>query len=324
VIGGVGSLVRALLVLCLLVRTAAADALPTIDSEFPPTLRITSTAWNVKLERVGVAIRAAPEVTFVTISLTGREQAVTVDLEVPSGTKVVGLGFDGVEARAWGRALPRAQAAERHRGGALLVADGHSFDHDHLTLHVTTPAIVELALHLPPIPRLAIETAASALVVDVDGEKIANKKKRVVVELEDLPGTTGDLELPHVTQTIALVASPTPPADFLPPLDHRRMGHHHARDIDKAMIRRRMKWFQPRLRQCFMHEAQWNGLRRGGAVLSFMILPSGGVEWAVANESDLPATVNACLVAEVERWEFPSADSNVQVNYPVTFGVYEY
>ena len=89
------------------------------------------------------------------------------------------------------------------------------------------------------------------------------------------------------------------------------------------MIRRRMKWFRPGLRQCFMHEAQWNGLRKGGAVMSFMILASGSVDWAVATESDLPASVNACLVEQISRWEFPAAEGNVQVNYPLTFGTYE-
>lgn len=314
---------RALLVL-LLVGTASADELPTIDSEFPPTLRVSTKAWNVKLERVGVALRSAPEATFVTLALAGREQEIQVDLEVPAGTKVIGLGFAGADKSVWGRAMLRANAADfSHRGGALLVADDEDANHEYLTLHVRVPSTVELALHLPPIPRLAIETAASALVVEVDGEKVANKKKRVVVELADIAGTTGEVALPHVTQTVALVAAPAAATEFMLPVDFGRMGHRHSRDIDKAMIRRRMKWFQPGLRQCFMREAQWgNGVRKGGTVLSFLILASGSVEWAVATESDLPASVNQCLVDQLSSWEFPSADGNVQVNYPVTFGLY--
>ena len=315
---------RALLVLCLLAGTASADELPTIDTEFPPTLRISTKAWNVKLERVGVAIRSAPEVSFVTLAVTGREQEVLVDIEVPIGTKVVGLGFEGQDKRAWGRAMPRTNAADfSRRGGALLVGDDADAQHEYLTLHVIVPSTIELALHLPPIPRLAIDTAASALVVEVDGEKIANKKKRVVVDLADIAGTEGDLEMPHVTETVALVAAPAAPTEFMQPLDFGRMGHHHPRDIDKAIIRRRMKWFQPGLRQCFMHAAQWSGLRRGGTVLSFMILASGTVESAVATESDLPESVNKCLVEQVERWDFPSGESNVQVNYPLSFSVWE-
>jgi hypothetical protein len=314
--------VRALIVLCLLASTATADELPTIDTEFPPTLRIASKAWNVRLERVGVAIQSAPDVTFVTLALTGREQTIELAIDVPVGTKAVGLGFDGVERRAWGRAMPRSYAVDHHRGGgALLVLDDKSTEQEHLTLHVTVPATIEIALRLPPLPRLAIETTAGALVVEVAGEKIANKQKRVVVELEDIAGTNGELDLPNVTATIALVASPTAPIDFFEPI---HVGHRHrSRDLDMAMIRRRMKWFQPGLRECFMREARWGKLRGGGTVLSFMILASGTIEWASASESDLPASVNACLVEQVERWEFPAADGNVQVNYPLTFITWE-
>ncbi|MDQ3335258.1 MAG: AgmX/PglI C-terminal domain-containing protein [Myxococcota bacterium] len=311
---------RTLLVVCLLAGTATADELPTIDTEFPPALRITSKVWNVKLERVGVAIHAAPDVTFVTLAVTGREQEIQLDIDVPIGTKAVGLGFEGVERSAWGRPMPRANAVDRHRSGALLVRDSASADRENLTLHVTVPATVEIALRLPPLPRLAIETTASALVVEVAGEKIANKQKRVVVELEDMAGTTGELEMPSVTETIALVASPAAPTDFFLPIQHHMRG---PRDLDKAMIRRRMKWYRPGLRECFMREAQWgNSVRRGGVVLSFMILASGSVESASTSESDLPASVNTCLVEQLLTWEFPAADGNVQVNYPVTFGLY--
>jgi hypothetical protein len=298
-----------------------AEELPTIDSEFPPALRITSKAWNVKLERVGVAIQAAPDVTFVTLALTGREQEIQLDIDVPSGTKAVGLGFEGESRSAWGRPMPRANAVDRHRGGALLVRDDESADQEHLTLHVTVPSTVELALRLPPLPRLAIETSASVLVVEVAGEKVANKQRRVVVELEDVAGSAGELEMPSVTERISLVASPAALTDFFEATEHRHMRG--SRDLDKAMIRRRMKWFRPGLRECFMREAQWgNSVRRGGAVLSFMIAASGVVEWATTSESDLPASVNTCLVDQLMRWEFPAADGKVQVNYPVTFGLY--
>ena len=217
--------------------------------------------------------------------------------------------------------MPRKNAVDHHRGGALLVRDDESVDQEHLTLHVTVPSTVELALRLPPLPRLAIETTASALVVEVAGEKLANKHKRVVVELEDIAGTSGELEMPSVTETVALVASPAAPTDFFQTVDNRFMRG--TRDLDKAMIRRRMKWFKPGLRECFMHEAQWgNSVKRGGAVLTFMIASSGAVEWATTSESDLPASVNACLVAQLLTWEFPEADGHVQVNYPVTFGLY--
>lgn len=312
--------VPALLLLCLLAGSARADELPTIASELPPALRIAGDGWGVRIERVTVAIRSAPEPTFVTLEVaTGREQTVVVPLDVPAGTRVVGLGSDGPEGRAWGRALPRAAARDRQRGhgGAVLAWDGTSADEDHLTLTATAPATIELALYLPPLPRLAIETTARVLGVDVDGARQVSRGRRAVVELADVAGRVGELALASASERVALVAAPASVFEFLehPPSTDVRFG----RDLDKAMIRRRLKWLRPHLRRCFMQAAQGSALRRGGAVLAFLIVADGSVAWARAHESDLPATVDACLVAQVERLELPAADGDVLVHYPVEF-----
>ena len=316
---------RALSVLCLVVGTASADELPTIDSEHPPALRITSTDWSTSIEHVAIAIRSAPEPTFVTIAVTGRERRVTLPLDVPAGTQVVGLGVDGASGAAWGRAMPVRHARDHYisRGGALVLRDGTSADEDHLVLSVHAPATIELALHLPPLQRLAIATTGGVSIVEVDGEQLAGRQRRVVVDLSDLAGTTGDLQTAHVTERVALVAAPSLPTDFL---EHASNfgGHQMVRDLDKAMIRRRMTWFRPGLRRCFIQAAQWSQtLRSGGAVVSFMIVPDGTVAWARTNESDLPDAVNACLVEQVTAWEFPAADGTVIVNYPLDFRAYE-
>jgi hypothetical protein len=311
--------VRALFVLCLLAGPAHAE-LPTIESEFPPTLRVESTTWGVTLERVGIEIRSAPEVTFVTIDVGGREREATIPLDVPVGTKLVGLGIDSSAGRAWGRPMQRSRVGSQ---GSVMKWDSTSAEQDHYSIHVNGPGTIEVALFLPPLPRIAIATTASALSISVDGEKLGGKHKRVVVELADLAGTQGAIEMPHVTEDVSFVASPSGPSDFVPVINSSfgaPMGH---RNLDKTMIRRRMKWFQPGLRQCFMHAAQWSGLRSGGAVMAFMITGDGNVAFATATESDLPASVNACLEEQVMRWEFPAADGNVHVNYPVTFHAVE-
>jgi hypothetical protein len=309
--------VRALVVLCLMATTAAAE-LPTIDTEHPPTMRIESAAWGVKLERVAVAIHSAPEVTFVTIAVTGRDREVELPIDVPIGTKIIGLGADAPEGRVWGRPMRVESARERqaNNGGAVLRWRSASADHDHMTIRVNVPATVELALLFPPLARLAIAADAGVLSVEVEGVKLANKHKRVVVELADVAGTSGEVEHAYVTEDVGLVAAPTPPTAFFEAVAN--FGHRPFRDLDKAMIRRRMKWFQPGLRECFMRTARSSTLRSGGAIVSFSIA-DGRVEWATTRESDLPDAVNACLVEQVEQWEFPAADGSVVVNYPVTF-----
>ena len=315
---------RALLVLCLLAGRASADVeLPTIESEFPPTLRVSSGSWGTKIERVAVAIRSAPEPTFVTVVVTGREREITLSLDVPADTKVVGLGTDGIDGRAWSRPLPHGPARDQHlnKGGSLLEWTGTTAEQDHITISVSVPSTIEIALYLPPLQRLAIASDAGLLAVDVGGQHFVNKQRRVVVELDDIAGTAGTLAMPHATAQTALVAAQSPPSDFAP--HDFQMGPRAMRDIDKSIIRRRMKWYQPQLRECFMREAQWiGGPRSGGAVVSFMIVADGTVEWAHTSESDLPASITECLVEEVKRWEFPEADGNVQVNYPLDFRTY--
>jgi hypothetical protein len=314
----------------LLAGTAHAQ-LPTIESELPPALDITSDTYGLRIDRVDIAVHAAPEATFVTIDVTGKRGV--IGLDVPVGTRIIGLGVDGVDGRAWGRALPTRHAREQHvsKGGSLLEWDSESAGQGHVTIEVIAPATVEVALHLPPVQRLAVATPpTAALLVAVDGERVqTQRQRRVILDLADVAGTVGALALPHATSEISLVAAPTPDVDFAPAeaVSVRSRGWEPAAQLDKSMIRRRLKWFQATLRGCYLREAQWDGANntkplRGGAVISFLIVDDGSVAWARTSETDLPFKVNECLVDQVMRWDFPAADGTVQVNYPVTFDLY--
>jgi hypothetical protein len=315
--------VRALVVVSCLAGTAHAQ-LPTIESERPPALAVSSDTYGLRIERVEVAVRSAPEATFVTIDVTGKTGAIALD--VPAGTRIVGLGVDGPDGRVWGRALPAkaAHAQLAANGGSLLVWNSDSAGQGHVTITVAAPAKLEVALHFPPLQRLAIATdPGAALLVAVESERVQTQRKRsLVLDLEDIAGTTGDLAAPHATSDVSIVAAPTPAIDFMPAAAASRSPV--TRDLDKAIIRRRLQWFRPTLRGCYLREAQWDGANnvkplRGGAVISFMIVSDGSVEWARTSETDLPYKVNACIVDQVMRWDFPQADGNVQVNYPVSF-----
>jgi hypothetical protein len=317
--------VRALLVVLCLAGTAHAQ-LPTIESELPPALAVSSDTYGLRIDRVDVAVRSAPEATFLTIEVTGRRGVIALD--VPVGTKIVGLGVDGADGRAWGRALPAKPARDRHAssGGSLLEWESASAGQGHVTIEVSAPAKLEIALYLPPVQRLSVATAAgAALLVEVEGERVQTQRKRMVIlDLEDIAGTTGDLALPHATSARSLVAAPTPAIDFTPA---EAAFPRPMNGLDKAIIRRRLKWFRPTLLGCYQREAQWDGANnikplRGGAVISFFIVPDGSVAWARTSETDLPYKVNECLVDQVMRWDFPSADGSVQVNYPVSFDLY--
>lgn len=281
------------------------------------TLDVTSATWGLRIARVAVAIHAAPEPTFVVLDAVGKDGTITLD--VPAGTQIVGLGVDSATARVWGRPHAPAPARLLHdaNGGALVAWETE----ERVTIALHPPATIELALHLPPLAELAITTDALALAVDVAGERIPTRRRHVVVQLSDVAGTTGALAMPHVAQDVSLVAAPTPIADFTPARDARAPA---LQELDKAIIRRRLGWFRPTLLRCYQREAQWDGANnvrpiRGGAVLSFLIVETGSVEWARTSESDLPAKILDCLVEQILAWEFPRSSGRVVVNYPVTF-----
>lgn len=306
---------RALVSLVALVSSARAE-LPTIDRAWVPAIAVTTESGH-RIDRVALTIGSAPEPTFLTIDIVGRGTG-TIALDVPSGTKIVGLGVDGVGGQAWGRAQPVANARSQllANGGALLAWQSTSADQDHLRIDVSQPSRVELALHLPPLARLSVRAIATVVV-----DHVRRPEREVIVDLADVAGTTAELGVPHATETIALVAAPTPPADFalFSPTARRGRG-----ELDKGIIRRRLTWFRPTLRGCYLREAQWDGANnarpiRGGAVLAFFIVEDGSVAWARATESDLPAKLRSCLVEQVLAWRFPQADGSVQVNYPISF-----
>jgi hypothetical protein len=307
--------VRAALAILCLAGTAYAD-LPTIDSEFPPTLRINATNPSA-LERVAVAIHSAPEVSWVTIIIN---EGGELPIDVPSGTFVTGVAITTDTGAAWGHALPwqRARVAVLNSPAALIEFESASADLDHLRLQVNTAAKVEIALLLPPLARLAVDTNAAHVKVDVDGVRVLAAKRsqrRPPIELSDVAGTTMTKRA-FAADGISLVAAPSAATDFLEhPLEPRQFRG----DIDKTIIRRYVKRHLPQVRQCYMHAAQWSGAKNGGATLSFQIISDGTVDWATTIESDLPEAVNACLIAEMQRWQFPEGQGTVVVNYPLEF-----
>ncbi len=316
---------RALVVVLLLCRAAHAE-LPTIESEHPPALRVTSGSWSTRFERVALAIHAAPEPSWLTIAVTGRDRPFVLSIDVPDGTRVIGLAVANGQAAAWGRPLPVDRARDRFRttnGSALVEWTSKSADEEHLTVRLDQASTIEIALELPPLARLEVAASAGAVSVEVGGEKrFAGKGgQRAVVELDDLAGHVGDATVPVVDEHVAIVAAESAPTEFFGPPS---FGPRVMRDLDKAMIRRRMTAHRAQLRRCYMAVAQWNPtLSHGDVVMTFMIGESGDVEWARPTETDLPASVTDCLAAEVTSWEFPATDGRVLVNYPLRFELLE-
>ena len=312
-----------LAVLLALSGTAYAD-LPTIESENPPTLRVTSGSWNARIDRVALAIHSAPETTWLTITMSGGRRDRVIELDVPEGTRVLGMGVANDVANAWGQPLPIGDARERiNDGAAFLKWDGASVGQEHLIITLDRPSTVDLALQLPPLARLAVDVDGGATSVSIGDEPrfaAKGRHQRTVLDLDDVSGRID--APPTVREGVAITAAQSPANMFFQAVDMRPRG---IRDLDKAMIRRRMQMHRAQLRECFQHWAQFQwtlegaGETVGGVIVSFRVQPDGSVADVHTIESDLPAQVNECLVAEVTSWEFPETDTPVEVHYPLEF-----
>jgi hypothetical protein len=137
---------RWLLVLLLVASQAAADPLPTIDSTFPPGIRVNG-ALVAKGAVKSVKVEEG-EVTWVTIVvLEDYERAFTLD--VPPGTHVVGMAFDDGSGPKWAARLPRWDAASDFyhvQTRALAEPAGSSYGEDHYMVRTYDSGTFSFAL----------------------------------------------------------------------------------------------------------------------------------------------------------------------------------
>jgi hypothetical protein len=135
---------RWLLVL-LLVSRAVADPLPTIDSAFPPAIRVGGELTlgpgikSVKIEN--------GDVTWVTIvvGLHRFEHERDFTLDVPAGTHLVGMAVDDL----WAERRPRLEAASDFhdaQSATLVEAAGTTYGEDHFIVRISEGGTFAFAL----------------------------------------------------------------------------------------------------------------------------------------------------------------------------------
>lgn len=93
-----------------LATPARADDLPTIDSVHPPTIRVTAPDDNSTVERIAVDVHARAVswvILEVTVSRFGRG---LVPIDLPAGSRIVGMAVTTPDERSWSAALPKRDA----------------------------------------------------------------------------------------------------------------------------------------------------------------------------------------------------------------------
>ncbi len=305
-----------------MVSGAAADAqLPTIDDAFPPSLGFDARG-AASLHRVSIDLRSAPEVSWITVEVSARRaQEVEVPIDLPVGTRVVGMMINRDGGSVWATAMAEDDARAAARAAfqpALLAWASTTAGVDHLTLRVHGPATVELAIELPAVARLGIvaEREVGRMSVSIDGAPRGSWKAlraRVAIDTTGLVIDPAPRPYAQVDRHTSLVAETSAHRTVV--IDHE--PHHIRFSADKAMIRRALKRRMARLRHCYNHVAQYQPLE-GTAVLRFRIAKDGSVR-DIRVDSELPASITTCLAAEIATLELPAGDGEVEVNYPLQF-----
>lgn len=281
---------------------ASAEPLPTIDSKFPPTIKV-SAATDVAIER--------GEITWLVIGAEaarhGRLTSVAINL--PAGTRVVGMSFDTGEGPIW--ATPKQPLAADHEirtGTAPALAEwsGSSSDEDHVTLRITQFGHAAFALELPAVPSVRVEAPVAISIDGKRGPKTATFAPTAVA-------SSG----PRLGEAMSLLVDPTVPGvDF----GVVQSGSPWSQsELDKEIIRRYVRRHLPAITHCFERVAQRTNTG-SGAMLHFTIDDNGDTRDVSADVED--DDLRPCLESEVSTWEFPAVTPHAmttQVNYPIRF-----
>jgi hypothetical protein len=170
---------RWLLVL-LVASQAAADPLPTIDSAFPPAIRVGGEVKSVKIEN--------GEITWVTIVIGSDrfEHERDLVLDIPAGQHVVGMAVDDGNGPRWAERRPHWEAVSDFYHGqtpTLVEAAGTSDGEDHYTVRTSDGGTFSFAL------------CATCDGIDDDTSLVldTNRQHRGVI-IDGLPSAVPDLD----------------------------------------------------------------------------------------------------------------------------------
>ncbi|MBL0216226.1 MAG: AgmX/PglI C-terminal domain-containing protein [Myxococcales bacterium] len=315
-------------VLALAQAARADDVLPTIESEFPPALRVgspTTSTCAATVDRIAVELHAEA-VSWITIEVTARACGqVVLPLDVPAGTRVVGMAVTTRGERAWSAARPRQAAVDAFRGvrgAALLGWESTSADQDHLRIELDDTARVELAVELPPLATLAIDPAHQTIPrieARVDGQpeqRWRRHARRIGLDLRALAAHVAEDAYPHADAGTWLVSGA--PSRDEPNVSRRFASAPHG--PDRLAVRKMMRLNRERITYCYERVAQWQPALAGTVNLRFLIEPDGRVSAAQAT-SAFPEDINRCLENVLTAWTFLPGDGKTLVNYPLSFSM---
>jgi hypothetical protein len=252
------------------------------------------------------------------------EGALTID--VPHGARIVGMTMGHGGKTLVATAMELSAARERYRDAveaivdpALLELVGMTPSYDRLRLRVyplafAAPVRVQLQLELPVLETLDV-VAQAPIAVELDGVEIIGTRIALPRPARRAMGKARAVSLR--TALVAVERVGRRPRVIVDVFFGCGVGVE--RSIDKRQIKRQVKLATPRMRHCYMREAQRDPTLAGDATLHFAIGRDGSTRDVTIDGSLESTQVLKCLADEVATWMFTPTDTVTQVNYPLTF-----
>lgn len=307
----------------------ADEKLPTIDTVFPPAVRVeVDAACRMTVQRIALEVR--PEVSWITLEVATRYRFCDrgeMLLDLPAGTRVVGMSVATRGERSWSAARPRLVALDALRDEAdasALAWTGTSAGQDHVRIVARPNARIEIAVELPPLAVLRIDPEGrevprvEARVADGEAHEWRNQRAPIDLDVREVSARVDRDAYPHATADTWLVAGA--PDRHEPRIEHRFPAS-PSRATDGAIVRSAMRANLPRFTHCYERIEQWGFGVDGQVSVKFFIATDGKVTRADV-DGTLPRPVTDCIAEVVKAWPFPPMEMPLQVTYPLTFRLY--
>lgn len=303
------------------------------------TIKIGKPSYGARIDRMSVAVWVKESELVGTISLdvTGSDtvpREVMIALELASGARASAMSLtnhgtithasalDATEARSYYHDAVNRDAEPtllEVRGNALAL---HLFpvassDTHHVSITVTLPAAAQLVVE-------PLDHTIGRLDVTVDGRTTSSSQlsraRAVALPAARRGLFEAPLSRPVVDRATSLVGRrPRATSSVMPTIEIGQPTSSSCHFNGGREIRKPIKLAHPRLRHCYERELLRDRTLAGDVHTQFLVRRDGKVEVKNVSGTLTDPVVQACVAGVFASLEYPSADSEMLVNYPLTF-----
>lgn len=301
-------------------------------------IKIGKPSYGARVDRMSVAVvvKETELVGTIILDVTGSDtvpREVMIPIELASGARASAMTLTNSGAITHASALDATEARSYYhdavnrdaeptllelRGSALAL---HLFpvassETHHVSIAVTLPAATQLVVE-------PVDHTIGRLDVTVDGRTTSTSRLSRASSTALPTARRGlfeaPLSRPVVDRATSLVGRrPRPTSSVMPTIEigppTSSSCHFGGREIRKPI-----KLAHPRLRHCYERELLRDRTLAGDIRTQFLVRRDGKVEVKNVSGTLTDPVVQACVAGVFASLEYPSADGEMLVNYPLTF-----